>query len=184
MSEHLERLAFAGLGGVFRWHEIFAANARLLDPQIGERDGARRFLQRLHGPMPRIGFGAIGDLGVGRFGVGFHLLRCDVAGYDDDGIVRAVKAPIKSQRIVAAELFDLRTPTDHRPPIGVVEVERRIHLLAKPRRGIIGDPHILFFEHDIELGADDIVVAKFIRGLPSRGRAGSRRRSSPSPGAR
>ena len=39
----------------------------------------------------------------------------------------------------------------------MVEVERGVHLLAQPRRRIVGDPHILLFQHDVELGPHHLV---------------------------
>ena len=39
----------------------------------------------------------------------------------------------------------------------MIEIERGVHLLAEPRAGIVGDPHVLLFEHDIELGPHHVV---------------------------
>ena len=39
----------------------------------------------------------------------------------------------------------------------MIEIERGVHLLAEPRRRIVGDPHVLFFEHDIEFGPHHVV---------------------------
>ena len=48
-------------------------------------------------------------------------------------------------------------PADRRPAVGMIEIERRIHLLAEPAHRIVGDPHVLLFEHDIELGLHHLV---------------------------
>ncbi len=150
IGQHIERFAFAGLGRGVRRHQIVARDARLLDAGIGERDGARRFLHRLHGMLARIVFGARRDFAVGRLGVGLDLFGGDVAGDDHHRIVRRIEAPVERQRIVAAELLDLVAPADRRPAVGMIEIERRIHLLAEPAHRIVGDPHVLLFEHDIE----------------------------------
>ena len=34
----------------------------------------------------------------------------------------------------------------------MIEKERGVHLLAQPRGGVVGDPHILLFQHDVQLG--------------------------------
>ena len=39
----------------------------------------------------------------------------------------------------------------------MVEIERGVHLLGQARARIVGDPHVLLFEHDIELGTHDRV---------------------------
>ena len=48
-------------------------------------------------------------------------------------------------------------PADRRPAVGMIEIERRIHLLAEPARRIVGDAHVLLFEHDVELGFHHLV---------------------------
>ena len=39
----------------------------------------------------------------------------------------------------------------------MIEIERRLHLLAEPRARIVGDAHVLLFEHDLELGLDHVL---------------------------
>ena len=124
---------------------------------VGQRHGARRFLRRLFRPLPRRDLGARRDLAVGFFGVGLDLFGGHVAGDDDDRIVRRVEAPVEGQRIVAIEAFDLRPPADRRPAVGMVEIERGIHLLGQAAVGVVGDPHVLLFEHDVELGPHHLV---------------------------
>ncbi len=68
-----------------------------------------------------------------------------------------VEAPIERQGFVAIELFDFVPPADHRPAVGMIEIERGVHLFAEPGARIVGDPHILLFEHDIELGPHHVV---------------------------
>ena len=39
----------------------------------------------------------------------------------------------------------------------MVEVKRGVHLLAEPRSRIVGDPHVLLFQHHLELGPHHVV---------------------------
>ena len=151
MPEHVECLAFARLRRRARRDEIVAAHARLGDARVGQRHGACRLLHRLLRARARLGLGDAGDLAVGRFGERAHLLRRHVAGNDENGVVGRVEAPVEGERLLAIELLDLVPPADHRPAVGMVEVERGVHLLAQPRAGIVGDPHVLLFQHHLEL---------------------------------
>ena len=128
-------------------------HARLLDPRIGERNGPRPFLDRLHRPPARRDFGARRDLAVGRLCVFPDLGGGHVARNDDDRVIRSVKAPVEGKRVVAGQGLDLRTPSDHRTPVRVIEIKGGVDLLRKPAVRVVGDPHILLFEHDIKLGA-------------------------------
>ncbi len=60
--------------------------------------------------------------------------------------------PVERERILAGEFFDLPTPADHRPTVWVIEEQRRLDLLPQPRVRIVGDPHVVFLEHDVEFG--------------------------------
>jgi hypothetical protein len=40
----------------------------------------------------------------------------------------------------------------------VIEIERRHHLLAQACPRIVGDPHVLLFQHHLELRLDRLVV--------------------------
>ena len=157
MGEHVERFALARPRGRARGNEIIAAETRLGDARIAERDGARRFLHRLLRAKPRLDVGDARYLAVGLLRQRADLLRRDVPGDDDDSVVGRVKAPVEVQRVLAVELLDLMPPADHGPAVGVIEVERGVHLLAEPRGGIVADPHVLLFQHDVELGADHVV---------------------------
>ena len=157
VRQHFERLAFAGLGRRSRRREIVAADARLLDPGVGQRHRARRLLHRLSRPLARRDLGARGNLAVGLLRVGLDLVGRHVAGDNHDGVVRRVEAPVERQRIIAVEVFDLGPPADHRTAIGMIEIKRGVHLLGQAAVRIVGDPHVLLFEHDVEFGAHDLV---------------------------
>jgi hypothetical protein len=117
----------------------------------------RRLLHRFLRAKPRLDLGKARHLAVGLFGQGANLVGGHVAGHHQDRIVWRVEAAIELERAFAVELFDFMPPADHRPAIGVVQVERGIHLFAQPRRGIVGDPHVLLFQHDVELGPHHVV---------------------------
>ena len=157
MGQNFERLALSRLGREPRRRQIDPADTRLLDPGVGKRDGARRLLRRLHRPPARPDFRARRDFAVGRFSVGLDLISGDIAGDNDDRVIRRVEAPVEGQGVVAGELFDFGPPADHRTAIRMVEVERRIHLLGQPAVGVIRYPHVLLFEHHVELGTHDLV---------------------------
>ena len=39
----------------------------------------------------------------------------------------------------------------------MIEIKRGVHLLGQAAAGIVGDPHVLLFEHHVELGTHDLV---------------------------
>ena len=157
MGEHVERLALARPRGRARGNEIIPAHAGLGDARILQRDRSCRLLHRLLWTKPRLDIGDLGNLAVSLLRQRANLFRVHVSGDDDNGVVGCVEAPVELQRTLAVELLDFVPPADDRPAVGMVEVERRIHLLAEPRAGIIADPHVLLFQHDIELGPHHVV---------------------------
>src|SRR6202012_471350 len=66
-----------------------------------------------------------------------HVVGGDVAGDHQRGVVRRIETPVEGQRVVAIELFDFMVPADHRPAIGMVEIEGRHDLLGQPRFGLL-----------------------------------------------
>ena len=82
----------------------------------------------------------------------------DVAGDHQRRIVRRVEALVEGERILAVELLDLLVPADHRPAIGMVEIQRGHDLLGQPRVRIVGDAHVVFFEHDVALGQHVLIL--------------------------
>ena len=146
-----------GRAGRVGRHEVVALHARLRDARIGKRDGARRLLRRLLRPHARLDVGDARNLAVGLLGELLDLVGGDVAGDDQDGVVGRVEAAIEFERIFARELLDLVPPADDRPAIGMVEIERCIHLLGQARAGIVRDPHVLLFQHHLQLGLHHVV---------------------------
>src|SRR5262249_36367864 len=104
------------------------------------RRGARRWAPAPARPGPPAGRLARGALAVGRLDRRLRLLRRHVACDHDDRVVWRVEAPIESERVFTVELLDLVAPADHRPMIGMVEIERGGHLLAQARARIVAYP--------------------------------------------
>ena len=140
-------------------HEIIAPHAGLLDAGVGQRHGARRRRHRLLRPDAlRRDRGLRRDFAVGPSPPSGGFPWLDVAGDDQDGIVRRVEALVEGERILAVELFDFLAPADHRAAIGVVEIERGHDLLGQPRIRVVGDPHVEFFQHDVALRQHVLVL--------------------------
>ena len=91
---------------------------------------------------------------VGKFQ---RLIRLDVAGDDEDRVLRRVKAPVIGERVLAAETLDFVAPADNRRPIGVVGEQSRLHRLVELRIGIRVAVHAALFEHHVALGRHDFV---------------------------
>ena len=85
------------------------------------------------------------------FGQKPHLGGLDIAGDDEDRVVRRVPLAIERQRVLGAEPPDLGFPADRRDPVGAVQEQRRHQLLAQQRGGFVIDPHAPLFEHDVAL---------------------------------
>ncbi len=92
------------------------------------------------------------ELAVGFFREFERLIRLDIAGDDHHRIVGRVPAAVKTDGVVAGQLFHLVAPADGRLAIRVVEVERRVDLHAEPRPRIVLDAHAFFFEDYVALG--------------------------------
>ena len=159
LRQHVKRRALAcGRGGGGR-HQIIAQELRLFDTRIGKGHGARRDRLRLLRANPPRRDRRLGrDLAKGLLREAADLLGIDVAGDHQRGVVRRIESLVERQRVFAVELLDLVVPADHRAAIGMIEIERRHDLLNKPRFRIIGDPHIVFFEHHVALGQHVLVL--------------------------
>ena len=87
-----------------------------------------------------------------------HLFRIDIAGNDEDRVVRRVPLAIERQRVLGAEPLDLGFPADRRDAVGVVQKQRRNQLFVQQRGGLVIDPHAPLFEHDIALRTHPRIV--------------------------
>ncbi len=153
MGEHFERLGLSpGFAVVDGGNEIAALQAGLGHPRVGQRHLANRDRRRLLGPHARTDLGAAGDLAIGLLDERPDLGSGHVAGDHHHRIIGRVEPPVKRERILAVELLDLGAPADHRPSIGMIEIERRGDLLAEPRFRAVGDPHVVLFQHHVALG--------------------------------
>ena len=157
MRKDLDCFALARLGCRVGRHQVVALHARLRHARIGKGDGPRCHLRGLLWTVARLDLGDALDLAVGLLGELLDLLGGDVAGDDEDRVVRRIEALVELDRIRARELLDLLPPADDRPPIGMVEKERCLHLLRQAGSRIVGDPHVLLFEHDLQFRLHDVV---------------------------
>jgi hypothetical protein len=135
----------------------FALHARLVDARIGQRDRTRRVLLGLARAHTRRDLSDPLDLAVSLFGHRLDLIGGDIAGHDEDRVVGGVEAAVEGERLVAIELLDLVMPADDGTAVGVVEIERGFHLLIQPGAGIVGNPHIVFFEYDVAFRLHHVV---------------------------
>ena len=95
VREHIERFALARPRARARGNEIIAAETRLGDARIGERDGAGRLLHRLLRANPRLNLGNAGHLAEGLLRKRAGLLGRHVAGDDEDCVVGRVETPVE-----------------------------------------------------------------------------------------
>ncbi len=103
-------------------------------------------------PHPAVQRGVRLDLAEVLFGERLDPVRLDVAGDDQDGIVRRVEALVVGERILAVERLDFVLPADDGDAVGVVLIERGHHLLLQNAAGIVVDARAALFEDDIPLG--------------------------------
>src|SRR5262249_11093743 len=141
VRQHIERFALARPRARARGNQIIAAETGLSDTRVGERDRAGSLLHRLLRAHTRLDFGDARDLALGFLRERTRALGRHITGYDDDRVIGRVKAPVEIQSSLAVELLDFLSPADHRPAVGMVEIERSVHLLAEPRGGIVADAH-------------------------------------------
>ena len=125
-----------------------AAPGRLADAGILQRHPARGLVRRLAGahPGPRR---ARRDAAIGLLRQGPKLLRRDIAGDHQDGVVGHVPPPVKGHQIGDRQAADLVLPPDDRPAVGVVEIERRVDVLGKKGGGIVAGAVAALLEYDL-----------------------------------
>ena len=71
------------------------------------------------------------DAAVCALGERPDLVLRDVAGDHDDGVVRSVPVAVEVEGVARRERPDLGFPTDHRPPVGMIEVAHRLRFLVQ-----------------------------------------------------
>jgi len=131
----------------------------LFDARIRQGHGARSGRRRL---LRAQAFW--GDRGLRRdraeraFRHRVDILGLDVAGDHQRRIVGRVEALVECQRVLAAELLDLLAPADHWAAIGMIEIQRGHHLFAQPRVWVVGDTHVVLFEHHVALRQHVLVL--------------------------
>ena len=131
----------------------------MLDARVGQCHGAGRDRFRLLRPQPlRRDRGLGWDHTEGALGQGADFRGIDIAGDYQRGVVRGIEASIERQRVFAVQLLDFLAPADGWPAIGVIEVQCRHDLLGQPRFRIVGDPHVVFLEHDVALRQHVLVL--------------------------
>ena len=150
MGEHIERLG-VGARGRQRGDQIAAVEARLGHPGIRQGDLPHRNRLRLLRAQAGAELGPARDLAVGLLRQRTDRFGADVPGDHDHGIVGRVEAPVEGERVLARERFDLVAPADHRPAVGMVEIERSLDLLGELRARIVGDALVLLLEHHVAL---------------------------------
>ncbi len=157
MAEHFERFRFPFGRGAAGRRQIVALPAGLLDFVVGDRhhpacDGRR--LERpdaLGLPPARL------DPPVSLFGERVGLLRIDIAGHHQDGVLGGIEALVIGERVLALQALDLMSPADDRNPVRMMGKERRLHRFAELRAGVAVAMHAPLLEHDVALGRDDVV---------------------------
>jgi hypothetical protein len=92
-----------------------------------------------------------GQLAEGLIGELSHLVRLDIAGYDEERIVRGIEALVEGERIVTVERGNLMRPTDDGDAVRVFGIERRHHLLLQNARRVVVDATAALFEDHVPL---------------------------------
>src|SRR3989442_7700371 len=80
-----------------------------------------------------------------------HLLRLDVADYDDDGVVRRIPLPVPSLSIPPAHVLQVLHPPDRRPFVGMRGKSRgkKIFIQKGSRTVFVTAP--TFLHHHLDL---------------------------------
>src|SRR5262249_527354 len=86
-----------------------------------------------------------------------RLSRADIAGNDDHRLIGRIEAAIEPDRVIARQLFHFVTPADHWLAVGMIEVKRRVDLLAQSSARIVANALVLLLEDNIALGQNDVV---------------------------
>ena len=156
-GEHFERLRLARRAGAVGRHEVQALEARLLDLLVGERDLAVRRRAGLLRAQALRRRAERRHRAVDLLGKVERRLRLDVAGDDEDRVLRRVEALVVAERVGAIEPLDLVRPADHRLAVGVRGVERGLHRLVEDLAGVGIGAHAALLLHHVALGRDDLV---------------------------
>ena len=151
LGEHIERRG-VGACGRERGYQITAIEARLGHPGIRQCDLPHRNRLGLLRAQARTELGPARELAVSLLCQRPDRFGADVPGDHDHRIVGRIEAPIESERVLARERLDLVAPADHRPAVGMVEIERRLDLLGELRGRIVGDALIMLLQHHVALG--------------------------------
>ena len=86
-----------------------------------------------------------------------RLVRLDVAGDDEDRVLRRVEARVIGERVLAPEPLDLVRPADDRRAVGMMGEQGRLHRLVELRAGVGVAMHAPLLQHHVALGRDDLV---------------------------
>ena len=85
-----------------------------------------------------------------------HFSGVDIAGDDQDGVIGAVKPPVKVQRILPRQLRHLVHPADDRAAVAMVEEKGAARLFPQDRGGARLDTRAPFLQDDAPF-LDDVV---------------------------
>ncbi len=91
------------------------------------------------------------------FGEPHRLLRLDVAGDDEDGVLRRIEAAVIGERVLAPQALDLVAPADHRHAVGVMGEDGGLHRLVQLRARVGVAMHAPLLQNHVALGGDDLV---------------------------
>mmetsp|Transcript_7085 Transcript_7085/g.11546 ORF Transcript_7085/g.11546 Transcript_7085/m.11546 type:complete len:424 (-) Transcript_7085:2404-3675(-) len=154
LRQQSQRRRAALITGVAFWCEVRAGHIGLRHACIIKFHPPRAGLRWLTGPRPfwqvRIGR----DHTVIRLRQRFDLVWLHVTGDNQDCVVGCIIGPVVFERILKIESLHLVPPAYDRNAIAVVEVLRRVELLAEKGAWIILHPLIALLDDDIALGQD------------------------------
>ena len=151
--QHLQRVGMAFLAAGKARRQVITAPARLAHLGTAQLDPPRRPMRRLLEPHPHRDL-TRRDGTVIFLGQGLQLLGRDIAGDDQDGVVRRIVPAVEGQGVLGGQAFQLMLPADHRYAVGMVEIERRAHLLVEQRRRIVVGARPALLDNDVALGQD------------------------------
>ena len=106
----------------------------------------------------RFGVGAArADRAVIALGEDARLGRIDVAGDDQDRVLRRVEARVIGERVLAPESLDLVRPADDRRAVGMMGEQGRLHRLVELGAGIGVAMHAPLLQHHVALRRHHLV---------------------------
>ncbi len=83
-----------------------------------------------------------------------HIFRPDIARDDHGRVVGRVVVLVEIERVCPADPFDFGLPSDHRAPIGMGEMQCRLHLLFGERARFGIDTQMTLLQHNIAFGVE------------------------------